>query len=589
MALATQYIPRAVAGTSPSRYFIADVYASDRPTSGLHAGDTLYALDTASFYIASNATTWNQVGAGGPPTGTAGGDLGGAYPTPDVLKVHGVTYPATPTTTTVPVVTATNTVTYQTVPNAALTNSTLAFSSAAGFSVPSSPVALGGTAAIGATTDTVRLQTLGLGMVTPSLGLQMRPPGADGILLRLRNTANTDTLTYDTSIPRLATNAKLLLNAMAGSIPAFDFYGTPYQFQYAHTADPGMQQPMLYVHGSTLGNSTNNNGMTGLWIDLYDDASVTGSTKPSFTCLHLSVNPRVDRTTPGIDYISALSIQNMQPYTAEAAVVFNATSLTAHLEWQSLIELGCYCGEGLLYDGRFTRYGLDFVGRMNGGAGSATYDTGAVMRLPNNATVVARNQAASADLALFKLNTSNLLEFGVPVLVPMGPTTIRPAGILSATAPGNSVSNTATDTDFPSLFTLPATLLVANRVVRLSLEYAYTAGATPVSQQPYLKITDGTSTGLKVFVPGGGMTPAAGVTRSWVLKLVLYGTAAAGGAVPVHVSPEATHVQNVNHNTIAPQNWATNAGVQLIPGVTWGATGGGDTVTLRHALIELVA
>ena len=62
----------------------------------------------------------NTTIVGTAPGGVAGGDLGGLYPNPDVLKVRGVTYPASPSTNTVPVVTAPNTVSYQAVPSAAL-------------------------------------------------------------------------------------------------------------------------------------------------------------------------------------------------------------------------------------------------------------------------------------------------------------------------------------------------------------------------------------------------------------------------------------------------------------------------------------
>ncbi len=59
-----------------------------------------------------------------------------------VLAVHGVTYPASPSTNTVPVVTGTNTVTYETVPNAALTNSAITIGAQTGLSGGGS-VALG--------------------------------------------------------------------------------------------------------------------------------------------------------------------------------------------------------------------------------------------------------------------------------------------------------------------------------------------------------------------------------------------------------------------------------------------------------------
>lgn len=50
--------------------------------------------------------------------GAAGGDLGGNYPNPSVIKVNGVLYGSNPSTNTVPVVTSSNTITYQQISNA---------------------------------------------------------------------------------------------------------------------------------------------------------------------------------------------------------------------------------------------------------------------------------------------------------------------------------------------------------------------------------------------------------------------------------------------------------------------------------------
>lgn len=72
-ACTTSFMPTQGGGTPP-RFFNCAAYA-DRPTSGLHAGDQLYAIATAAWYLASDATTWVvQVGATGAagPTGATG-------------------------------------------------------------------------------------------------------------------------------------------------------------------------------------------------------------------------------------------------------------------------------------------------------------------------------------------------------------------------------------------------------------------------------------------------------------------------------------------------------------------------------------
>ena len=79
---------------------------------------------TAGNILVGSGTNWATQAVSGDATITSGGVVTNA-------KVDGVTYPASPSTNTVPVVTGTNAVTYEAVPNAALANSSLTLGSTA--------------------------------------------------------------------------------------------------------------------------------------------------------------------------------------------------------------------------------------------------------------------------------------------------------------------------------------------------------------------------------------------------------------------------------------------------------------------------
>src|SRR6266566_1644094 len=149
---------------------------------------------------------------------TAGGDLSGTLPSPTVAKVNGVTYGAGPSTNTVPVVTGANTVTYEAVPNTALANSTITLNAGTNFgiAVPGA-MSLGTTYTIGATTDNLRFNGLGLGVAAPTTAGQISSTlGANnvtGVLLK-RFT--------DTSPPG---NFATFQNAAAGTLFNIDITG----------------------------------------------------------------------------------------------------------------------------------------------------------------------------------------------------------------------------------------------------------------------------------------------------------------------------------------------------------------------------
>lgn len=93
------------ASSNPARYFNCTL-ASERPMSGLRAGDMAYAQDTHAFFLATGATTWQQlVGPAGPvgltgPQGPQGvmGAIGmpGPEGIPGVVGAQGPTGPTGP-------------------------------------------------------------------------------------------------------------------------------------------------------------------------------------------------------------------------------------------------------------------------------------------------------------------------------------------------------------------------------------------------------------------------------------------------------------------------------------------------------------
>jgi len=85
------------------------------------SGSLILSINNSEIILTSDGTDWFTQGSIG-STGTAGGDLSGTYPNPTVAKVDGVSYPASPSTNTVPVVTGANTVAYQQIANTQISN-----------------------------------------------------------------------------------------------------------------------------------------------------------------------------------------------------------------------------------------------------------------------------------------------------------------------------------------------------------------------------------------------------------------------------------------------------------------------------------
>jgi hypothetical protein len=123
-------------------------------TLGVSGASLTTALVSGDLFVGNGSGVATAVAPSGDITMTNAGVF-------TVAKVDGVTYPSGGTTVnTVPVITGANTITYETVPNAALTNSSV--------TLGSTSVSLGGTAS-----SVVGLSSIGIGTATASKALSL--------------------------------------------------------------------------------------------------------------------------------------------------------------------------------------------------------------------------------------------------------------------------------------------------------------------------------------------------------------------------------------------------------------------------------
>ena len=161
--------------------------------------------------------------------------------------------------------------------------------------------------------------------------------------------------------------------------------------------------------------------------------------------------------------------------------------------------------------------------------------------------------------------------------------------VLSVSRPGGSLTNsTASDQDYSSVYTIPAGLLVTNRVIRVSLTFQSVTGVSSVTMTPYLKLGS-----TKVFVCGSPVNAADSVTRSTVAVYQIVGTAAAGASVSVEagcVTPPFTGLGTTAMNNVSQPvaSIATNGTLAITPGLTFSGTGSTETYTLLSAIVELL-
>ena len=212
-------------GSSSGTATVIAQAAAGTPTLTLPNATGTFAV-SASAPLVLSATTGNLT-ASAATTGALGvielaGDLGGTGASPSVLQVHGVAYGATPSTNTVPVITGSNTATYEAVPNAALAHSSVL--------VNNQTCVLGGSDCLLYAADTGTANTY---VIAPTVPINSLVAGAAAILFPAN--ANTGASTINVSslgvkaITKNGTTALVSGDLLANAVYHLVYDGTEWQ------------------------------------------------------------------------------------------------------------------------------------------------------------------------------------------------------------------------------------------------------------------------------------------------------------------------------------------------------------------------
>lgn len=170
-----------------------------------------------------------------------------------------------------------------------------------------------------------------------------------------------------------------------------------------------------------------------------------------------------------------------------------------------------------------------------------------------------------------------------------GSVSVNP-GILYVTSGNTDTLNCPNNTtsDFATTYTIPAKLIRAGKLLRITVGYSLTtsAGAPTIN----FKLQLG---GVAVFTSSTLPTTSAITGRSSAVSFVVQGTAAPGASVAVYTNPlnnwfGANAVMTpMGGNTVSqPVNLNTAAGLAIVPGLFCSANTAGNSMTIQQLIVE---
>jgi len=453
-----------------------------------------------------------------------------------VLAVHGVTYPSSPSTNTVPVVTSSNTVTYEQVPNAALLNSAITVGAGTGLTGGGS-VALGGSTTLSLTSNSVTVSGVSgvTGGGTVALGSSITIGMADSIANTLAG-YNSSGVFSDVSIGSNLSLSGGILNGTVGSSPVSSVFGrtgaitanwNDYQFNLvggtASASQGGTGLQTLTAHAVLLGEGVSavSFATTGTAARILIDQ---GNADPAFKVLtgdsslastgamvNTAVNSVAYPASPGTNTVPVVTGTNQVTYEAVPNAALANSAIT--------------------------------IGAQTGLAGGGSVALGSAITL---------SMGTSVANTLAGYNSS-----GVFSDVSIGSNLSLSGGILTATAGGGAVS---------SVFSRTGAVTANWNDYQFNL-----IGGTASSSQGGTGNTTYTSGQILVGNSGGTLTPSAisaGANITITNGSGIIGISSSGGAGGV------SSVSNTDGGslTITPQTGSVTASLNVGHANTWTAT-----------------
>jgi hypothetical protein len=155
--------------------------------------------------------------------------------------------------------------------------------------------------------------------------------------------------------------------------------------------------------------------------------------------------------------------------------------------------------------------------------------------------------------------------------------------VVAAGTGTQTLTNTAGgDQDFtPSLYTIPANVLTASKVFRVSILFNKNVAVGGINTYDYLKLNT-----VQVFNATAASFAVLAVNRSYVVQYYIFGRGVASATATIC----CTNVSQPNAGTIntisQPVAVATNVAIAITAGINYSGGGGGSQWTLLNWCVE---